>query len=77
MKRFIFSLIAIALGQAALTVALPLSGNYSILRSQILEYEQHMVLGANLPLNDLEKTANQILMDAKRKELDAGSFLQQ
>ncbi|XP_076679595.1 adenosine deaminase 2 [Andrena cerasifolii] len=71
MKRLIFSLIAIALGQAALTVALPLSGNYSILRSQILEYEQHMVLGANLSLNNLEKTANQILMDAKRKELAA------
>lgn len=74
MKELMFPLIAI-LVQVSVNVALPLSGNYSILRSQILAYERRMTIGANLTLTDLEEIVNGILMRAKKKELDLGSFL--
>ncbi|XP_076240571.1 adenosine deaminase [Calliopsis andreniformis] len=70
MRQFIFALIAI-LGQTSVNVALPLSANYTILRRQILAYEQQMAIGGNLTLNDFEQVANDVLMTAKKEELDA------
>ncbi|XP_078033658.1 adenosine deaminase [Augochlora pura] len=46
--------------------------NYKTLREQILRHEQRFMLGANLTLNDLEQTANEILMKEKFKEIEAG-----
>lgn len=71
MKRLIFSLITLLL--SAHVNSLPL-GNYKALREEILEYEQRLMIGSNLNLNDVERQANKILMKAKREELDAGSF---
>lgn len=72
MKEFLFSF-TILLACARVNVGFPL-GNYTSLRNEILEYEQRMMLGANLTLNDVESAANGILMKRKREELDAGSF---
>ncbi|XP_076631416.1 adenosine deaminase [Colletes latitarsis] len=69
MKEVIFTFLVI-LGQVTVNVAMPRI-NYSTLRRQILEYEQRMSIGANLSLNNVEVEANKILMNAKRKELDA------
>ncbi|XP_034178804.2 adenosine deaminase [Osmia lignaria lignaria] len=68
MKQLIFSLITLLV--SAHVNLLPL-GNYKALREEILEYEQRLMIGSNLNLNDVEKQANKILMKAKREELDA------
>lgn len=71
MRKVIFS-VMLVLGLASTGFAMPRI-NYKTLRKQILDYEQRFMLGANLPLSDHENRANEILMKAKRKELEAGS----
>ncbi|CAK9827394.1 Adenosine deaminase 2 [Anthophora retusa] len=46
--------------------------NYSTLRNEILEYEQRLMVGANLMLNEVERIANEILTEARNEELKAG-----
>lgn len=72
MKEFIFPFIVL-LAYAAVNVAFPRI-NYTILRNEILKYEERLMIGANLTLNDDEKAANKILMKAKKEELNAGLF---
>ncbi|XP_012250100.1 adenosine deaminase 2-like [Bombus impatiens] len=70
MKEFIFPFI-ILLGYAAVNAAF-LRVNYTVLRNEILKYEERLMIGANLTLNDDEKAANKVLMKAKEEELIAG-----
>lgn len=72
MKEFIFSFMVL-LTCATVNVALP-RANYTILRNEILEYEQRLMIGANLTLNDIERAANKVLMKVKKEELNAGLF---
>ncbi|XP_076647903.1 adenosine deaminase [Halictus rubicundus] len=69
MKLVIFSLAIYCL--VGTSLAMP-QINYKTLREHILEYEQRLMLGANLTLNDLERAANDILMKEKWNELEAG-----
>ena len=57
----------------AVNIAFP-RANYTILRNEILEYEQRLMIGANLTLNDIERAANKVLMKVKKEELNAGLF---
>ncbi|KAF3419908.1 hypothetical protein E2986_00234 [Frieseomelitta varia] len=70
MKEFIFSFMVL-LTCATVNVAFP-RANYTILRNEILEYEQRLMIGANLTLNDIERAANKVLMKVKKEELNAG-----
>lgn len=72
MKEFIFPFI-ILLGYAAVNAAF-LRVNYTVLRNEILKYEERLMIGANLTLNDDEKAANKVLMKAKEEELITGLF---
>ncbi|XP_076389252.1 adenosine deaminase [Megachile rotundata] len=67
MKKFIFLLIASLV--LATTNSLP-SRNYTALRQELLDYEQRLMIGSHLKLNDVEEVANKIIMKAKRQELD-------
>nr|XP_031844347.1 adenosine deaminase 2-like [Nomia melanderi] len=71
MRKVILLSATLLLGLAAASFAMPRM-SYATLREQILNYEQRFMLGANLPLNDIERRANEFLMNAKRRELEAG-----
>lgn len=70
MLEFIFPFILL-LAYAGVGTTFP-HGNYTSLRNEILEYEQRLMIGANLTLNETEQAANKILMKVKEEELDAG-----
>ncbi|XP_015433614.1 PREDICTED: adenosine deaminase CECR1-like [Dufourea novaeangliae] len=70
MKGSVLSL-TVLLGLACVTIAMPRI-TYKSLRTQILEYEERMMLGGSLSLNHDERAANDVLMHAKRKELEHG-----
>ncbi|KOC65564.1 Adenosine deaminase CECR1 [Habropoda laboriosa] len=70
MRVFVLSLV-ILFCSAGVNVAFP-RANYSSLRNEILEYEQRLMVGANITLNEIERVANGILTKAKDEELNAG-----